>query len=71
MNIFKKKPKADGKPELPQGYDPAVRGQASRRMAELKADMGGMKWRAEVEAKGENEGEVGGREGGEAGAPAA
>jgi len=63
MSIFKKKPKADGKPDLPPGYDPEVRGQDSRRMAELKADMAGMKWRAEAEAKGEIDREIGGPKG--------
>ena len=69
MNLFKRDKKAekpaddpaDGK--LPPGYDPSIRGQDSRRMAELKADMAGMKWRAEAEAKGEIEREVGGPKG--------
>ena len=69
MKLFKKSKPSDessGKAEtakLPPGYDPEVRGQDSRRMAELKADMAGMKWRAEAEAKGEIEREVGGPKG--------
>ena len=69
MKFFKsskkaEKPAADTEPaKLPPGYDPEVRGQDSRRMAELKADMAGMKWRAEAEANGEIEREVGGPKG--------
>lgn len=66
MSIFKKSKKPDEPAEkqaLPPGYDPEIRGQDSRRMAELKADMAGMKWRAEAEARGEIEREVGGPKG--------
>lgn len=43
--------------------DPEVQGTDSRRLAEIKAEEAGRKWRQEAEAKGEIEKEVGGPKG--------
>lgn len=43
--------------------DPDVKGVDARRLAELKAEEAGRKWRAEAEARGEIEKEIGGPKG--------
>lgn len=43
--------------------DADVKGVDSRRLAELKAEVAGRKWRTEAEAKGEIEKEIGGPKG--------
>ena len=43
--------------------DADVKGLDARRLAELKAEEAGRKWRAEAEAKGEVEKEIGGPKG--------
>jgi hypothetical protein len=51
---------ADGDGPL---LDPEVKGVDARRLAELKADEAGRKWRREAEAKGEKPKEAGGPQG--------
>lgn len=43
--------------------DPEVQGTDSRRLAEIKAEEAGAKWREEAEAKGQIEKEIGGPKG--------
>ncbi len=53
---------AEAKGEEPL-IDPEVQGVDARRLAELKAEEAGRKWRAEAEAKGDKPKEVGGPQG--------
>lgn len=68
MSILKKVLGGGKKPtpvetEIDPLIDPEVKGLDSRRLAELKAETAGQKWRAEAEAKGEIEKEIGGPKG--------
>jgi hypothetical protein len=67
-DLFKtSKPKAARTPapeDLPESVDPAdLQGVDERRLAELKAEAAGERWRKKAEAKGEVEKEIGGPKG--------
>lgn len=58
-----RKPAPAAEPQQDGAPDPEVIGTDSRRLAELKAEEAGRKWRTEAEAKGEVEKEIGGPKG--------
>lgn len=71
MSLFKKLRGDGAKPEARDSdenavsplLDPEVKGVDARRLAELKAEEAGRKWRQEAEAKGEVAKEIGGPKG--------
>lgn len=56
-------PDAAGNADDAPVFDPEVKGQDARRLAEVKAELAGRRWRAEAEAKGEVPKEIGGPKG--------
>ncbi|MDJ0684333.1 MAG: DUF1674 domain-containing protein [Alphaproteobacteria bacterium] len=71
MSLFKKLRGDGAKPDAKEVsgdaisplLDPEVKGVDARRLAELKAEEAGRKWRQEAEAKGEVAKEIGGPKG--------
>lgn len=68
FRVSKPEPRREGTNEQPAPaaeavFDPEVKGQDSRRIAEIQAELAGRQWRAEAEAKGEVEKEIGGPKG--------
>lgn len=47
----------------PPVFDPDVKGQDARCLAEVRAELAGRRWRVEAEAKGEIQKEIGGPKG--------
>lgn len=69
FRVSRPEPRRDGAPAVSAGpaedpvFDAEVKGQDSRRIAEIQAELAGRQWRAEAEAKGEVEKEIGGPKG--------